>query len=243
MKKCKALIIGGSKGIGLGLAIELAQQAEKVTIVGRTKPIIKLPSNVDFLPIDLTATDFKWLDNLNDINFLFYSAGFGKVTHFENIKDNEIERIFQVNVISCFRVLNYFMNRITGHENFYCGVMSSIAGRIASPLFSMYSATKAALFRGIEAINCELRMKESPNRILEVSPGFIQGTSFTGEKTDISKIKLLANDIINSMLNKKEIFIPSYEEVYKKVIERYNEDPIKFATESYQYKIDNNRLQ
>ena len=65
-------------------------------------------------------------------------------------------------------------------ENFYCAVMVSIAGRLSSPLFSVYSATKAALSKFIEAINVELDVQGSKNRILEVSPGSLKGTGFTG---------------------------------------------------------------
>ena len=118
----------------------------------------------------------------------------------------------------------------------------SIAGRIASPLFSVYSATKAALFRGIEAINAELSIAGAINRILEVSPGSIKGTSFNGGKTDQEQTKMLGKDIIRHMRNHEVVFIPDYEQTFKDVINRYNSDPIQFALDSFQYKIHGNRI-
>ena len=121
--------------------------------------------------------------------------------------------------------------------------MTSISGRIASPLFSIYSATKSALFRGIEAINAELAMTGSSNRILEISPGSIKGTSFNGGTTDVDKITGLASSIISAMKNHDEVLIPEYDTIYHNVIERYTNNPHQFSAESYTYKINQNRIQ
>lgn len=238
-----ALIIGGSNGIGLAIAFELSEICESVTIVDRVAPKVKLPANLRVIEENLLITDFKWLEEVGNIDTLFYSAGFGRVAPFESLYDKEIDNSFTVNTISAFKVLKYFIPRMKSQEPFYCGVMVSIAARIASPLFSIYSATKASLFRGIEAINTELMMSGSENRILEVSPGSIKGTSFTGKETDLSVTKELANSIIHQMFNHEEVFIPDYESIFRSVINRYNEDPSKFAAESYKYKIKGNRLQ
>ena len=44
------------------------------------------------------------------------------------------------------------------------------------------------------------------------------------------------------MINRETLFIPQYNEIYKDVIKRYNEDAEKFGAESYEYKIRNGRL-
>ena len=238
-----ALIIGGSNGIGLNVALQIAKQSNYVTIVDKKEPRIKLHDNITYLQVDLLTTDFKWLDRYNDTDFLFYSAGFGRVVQFDNLEQKEIDNLFQVNTIACFKILRYFMPKMLKQNPFYCGVMVSIAGRIASPLFSVYSATKAALFRGIEAINCELKEKKSPNRILEVSPGSLKGTSFNGGKTDTKQNENLAQEIITSIMNRETLLIPEYEETFRHVIQRYNDNPKQFASESHQYKIEGNRLQ
>lgn len=238
-----ALIIGGANGIGLAMAVELAAKCKKVFIVDRKHPQISLPTNVEVIVVNLLATDFEWINELTDIDVLFYSAGFGRVAPFESLRLKEIENAFIVNTISAFKVLNHFMPQLKSAKPFYCGVMVSIAGRIASPLFSVYSATKAALFRGIEAINTELKMGGSQNRILEISPGSIKGTSFNGDNTDIDKIREMAVTIVDAMHNRQTLMIPEYESTFKSVISRYSDDPISFAEESYSYKIKGNRLQ
>lgn len=238
-----ALIIGGANGIGLAMALQTSRICEQVIIADKKEPKIDLPSNVRFIEHDLLLTDFEWLKEYDDCDFLFYSAGFGRVAHFEQLEQKEIDHLFQVNAVSCFKVLRHFMPKLSSSVPFYCGVMVSIAGRIASPLFSIYSATKAALFRGIEAINAELQMSDSPNRILEVSPGSLKGTSFSGGETVVAQNELLVKTILEGMLEHKTIYIPEYNNVFKGVLKRYYENPDKFSAESYQYKVEGNRLQ
>lgn len=239
----EALVVGGSNGIGLAVSVSLSTLCDKVILVDRYVPNIKLPKNMVLIEEDLTTSDFQWLKECNDVDVLFYSAGFGRVAPFDLLKAKEIENAFRVNAVSAFIILNHFMPKLKSQELFYCGVMVSIAGRIASPLFSVYSATKAALFRGIEAINTELRMAGSRNRILEISPGSIKGTSFSGQKTNLEVLKRLSDTIVNSMLNHEEILIPEFEDIYKNVLQRYQADPIQFAQDSYNYKIESNRIQ
>ena len=78
------------------------------------------------------------------------------------------------------------------HEAFYCGVMVSIAGFMSSPFFAVCGATKASLKIFIESVNVELEKSGTQNRILNVSPGFIAGTSFNNGKTDLTTTRPMA---------------------------------------------------
>lgn len=238
----KALIIGGSNGIGLAIAIELSKLCSSLIIADKVEPEINIPDNMKFDKINLLNNDFKFLEKYNDIDCLIYTAGFGRVAPFETIIDTEISNQFQVNAISAIKVLNYYYPLMLQKEDFYCVVMGSIAGLVCSPLFSLYSATKAALCKAIEAINVELEMSGTNNRILNVSPGSIKGTRFNGGENDLSQTETLALEILNKMNNRESLFIPDYESTFKDVIERYKNDAHQFGIESYRYKKDNGRL-
>ena len=247
MKVKKAFVVGGSNGVGLSIVMRLLeQQYEKIYIVDRVEPVIdnkiEYLSRIEYIKFNLLEDDYSIFDKLDDINTLIITAGFGRVSEFENLLEKEIINNFKVNTLSIIRIIKKFYNNLSGHKDFNCVVMGSIAGLISSPLFSVYGATKASLCKFIESINIELEMKGSNNRILNVSPGSIKGTKFNGGDNDIDSIYNLSKDIIDRMYKKETLFIPDYDNTYKAVIERYNSNPRKFGIESYNYKIEKNRI-
>ena len=81
------------------------------------------------------------------------------------------------------------------------------------------------------------------NRILNVSPGSIKGTGFSGAgKTDLQLTQGLACDIISHLESKDDLFIPQYEEVFKNVLERYHQDFRAEGRHSYEYKLNSGRV-
>ncbi len=239
----KALVIGGSNGIGLAIALQLAERgAAQVIIVDKDEPTVPLPAKVTFVRHNLLDDDLAFLPDSADVDALVFTAGFGRVAPFESILQVEISNQFQVNAVSPVKVLRHFFPRIRQPQPFHCAVMGSIAGWVSSPLFALYSATKAALCKAIEALNVELEMCGTPNRILNVSPGSIKGTRFNGGDNDLSLTSALAAEIIERMLAGETLFIPDYEEVYKGVIDRYRADAHQFGVDSYRYKMKSGRF-
>lgn len=240
--KC-AVIIGGSSGIGLTIAHAL-KGYDKVYILDIKKPENVLSECLVYRNFDITYMDYEFLDSIkDDVRCLIITAGFGHLNLFEEINDDEIESSFAVNTIGVIKVIKYFYSSIMSKSyDFNTAVMVSIAGIISSPFFSIYGATKAALHRFIESVNVELDMNGSINRILEVSPGSIKNTGFSGGCTDINANLYLAKQIIEKIEAKELVFIPQYEEIFKGVIKRYYTNPHGFGIESYQYKIDSGRV-
>ena len=239
----KALVIGGSNGIGLAIALQLAERgAAQVVIIDKDEPAVPLPANVSFVRHNLLDDDLAFLPDPADVDALVFTAGFGRVAPFESILQAEISNQFQVNAVSPVKVLRHFFPRMRQPQPFHCAVMGSIAGWVSSPLFALYSATKAALCKAIEALNVELEMCGTPNRILNVSPGSIKGTRFNGGDNDLSLTSALAAEIVERMLAGETLFIPDYEEVYKGVIDRYRADAHQFGVDSYRYKMKSGRF-
>ncbi len=242
----KAVVLGGSNGIGLAIALNLIERGYGLYIVDRSEPDSKYfaGKNIEYIKCDLKDFDIEIFEEIakdKEVELLMVTAGYGRVSRFENIDVTEIKNQMQVNATSIMEIIKIFYERILSDNKFYTGVMVSIAGRISSPLFSTYSASKAALTKFIEALNIELEKGNTDNRILEVSPGSLKGTKFNGGKNDISQTSEIANSIVEKMLTRETLFIPEYEEIYKNVINRYQNDSRKFGLESYDYKISKNR--
>lgn len=241
----RVLVVGGANGIGLSIAKELTakDEIEKVYIVDKAELASEYQEDkIESYQFDLTSEDYSIFDRFNDINGLIITAGFGRLSLFEDIDERMIPLYFNVNTVAVIRVVKHFYDKMLHDEDFYCGVMVSIAGFMSSPFFSLYGASKAALKIFIESVNVELEKAGTSNRILNVSPGSIKGTSFNQGKTDLSITKSLAEQIIAHVENKDDLFIPQYEEVFKHVLARYHEDFRKEGLHSYEYKLNSGRV-
>lgn len=241
----RVLIVGGANGIGLSIAKVLTAKCETEQVYIVDKALLAeeyQEAKIKSFQFDLTSEDYSIFDKFADIDGLMITAGFGKLALFEDIDEKTIPLYFNVNTIAVIRVIKHFYNRLISKEDFYCGVMVSIAGFMSSPFFSLYGASKAALKIFIESVNVELEKACSYNRILNVSPGSIKGTSFNLGKTDLSITEPLAKEIIEHLENKDDLFIPHYEEVFKNVLERYHEDFRKEGLHSYEYKLKSGRI-
>ncbi len=241
----KALIVGGANGIGLSIATELSKRddIEKVYIIDKVS-IDNDNNNPKFemYEFDLTSEDYSIFSRFNDIDTLMITAGFGRLSLFRDLDENHIMASFNVNTIPVLRIIKHFYNKLEACNDFYCGVMVSIAGFMSSPFFSVYAATKAALKIFIESVNVELEKAQTSNRILNVSPGSLKGTSFTKGKTDLSITAPMAKEIILHLEQKDDLFIPQYEEIFKTVLGRYHTDFRAEGRHSYEYKVKSGRV-
>lgn len=239
------LVVGGANGIGLSIAHVLSDRAdvETIHIVDRANVSTKdmHPKFITHV-FDLENEDYSLFDKFQDIDTLMITAGFGKLNLFSNVDEHHIVSSFNVNAIAPIRIIKHFFDKIESKDTFRCGVMVSIAGFMSSPFFSIYAATKAALKIFIESVNVELEKAGTPNRILNVSPGSINGTSFNKGQTNLEITRPLAEQIIKHLEAGDDLFIPKYDEVFKHVLERYNKDFREEGRHSYDYKKASGRI-
>lgn len=249
IKQKQAVVVGGSNGIGLAIAKELINYGYFLNILDCSEPDKSMDyfkSKYAFHFCDLTDFDidiFEKLANDDTVECLMITAGFGRIADFEYLHTTEIDRLLQVNTTAGIKIIRLFYNKIKSQKNFYCGMMGSIAGLISSPMFSVYAASKAAIYRFIESINIELEAAGVQNRILNISPGSIKGTKFNGaSENQVDMTKELASQIVKHMIQKNELYIPEYTEIYADVLKKYHDNSHAFGLSSYQYKKSSGRV-
>lgn len=246
-----ALVVGGNSGIGLSIVASFLNDYDHIYIVGKDDVNFskidcetsgKIKDKCTFHRANFICDDFSIFDEIRDINTLVITVGFGRVASFENLTEAEVENLVKVDFLSVAKIIKKYYPMIHSNNDFYTAVIGSIAGLVASPLFSVYSAAKAGVCRLIENLNAELEAEGFSNRILNVSPGVMGGTSFYGKATELSALTDLSLEIKDRMLHREKLYIPKYEGTYRRVIDNYNADPEMFAIDSYKYKIDSGRI-
>lgn len=243
----KALVIGGSNGIGAAIVKKFIASGYFVEILDRTAPEEGMfaTESYNYQPCNLLELDEnlirKYVDD-SEISLLMITAGFGRVADFEYFHIAEIKNMMTVNAISTIQILRLYYDRIKCKEDFYCGVMGSISGLLSSPSAAVYAASKAAVCRLIESVNIELEEVGTKNRILNVSPATFKGSRFYGGQNQLDQLEDLAGEIIDHLFNQDTLFIPQYEETFKAVLERYHDNPHEYGIHSYHYKKESGRL-
>lgn len=243
----KAVIVGGSNGIGLAISKNLINKGYYLEICDRTGPeegVLNAESfhhnHCDLL--DFNEDLFTALAADQEVELLMITAGIGRVADFQAHHIAEIEKMLTVDTVSTIKIFHIFYDRILSKDTFYAGVMGSISGWMSTPAASVYAAAKAGVVRFVESVNIELEVAGTENRILDVSPASFKGSRFYGGKNDLSITGPLADEIVTHLFNRDTRFIPQYEETFKAVLERYHNDPHEYGLHSYNYKKESGRL-
>lgn len=241
-KKSNCAVVGGTSGIGAAFVNQIKNKYNKVYVFGLGESSVT-GSNIETIKLDLSKGDLSAYDAVIDgCDTLIITAGIGRVDYFQNIPEPEIKKTIEINFTATIKLIKRFYDKLQSDTDAYCLTMGSLAGEISSPLFSIYSATKAALNRFTESVNIELERSGSNNRITNIMPISFKGSSFNGGETDIKALSVLAKECLDKMYARETAFIPDYESTCKGILERYHKDAHEFGLSSFDYKMENNRI-
>lgn len=245
-KQKKAVVFGGSNGIGLAISKKLIEKGYFVEICDRSEPEpdFLFQNGFRYNYCDLLELNEELVETLasdEQTEVLVITAGIGRIADFQYFHTAEIEKTLTVNSVATIKILRMFYERIMDNRLFYTGVMGSISGWMSSPSAALYAASKASVVRFIESVNIELEASGTSNRILDVSPSSFKGSRFYGGKNDLAVMEPLAQEFMDSLFARKTQLIPQYEETFKGVLERYHADPHEYGLHSYKYKQESGR--
>lgn len=233
-----AIVVGGARGLGEAITTGMLRRGvDKLIVVDREMPEHRDP-RVSWMQLDLVVDNVSLLSPyVDEASYLVFTAGIGRLNAFDTFDVSEVGRTMRVNAVSAIEVLQLFSRRLASRRPFYAAAVTSISGLMSSPLYAVYSASKAALSRYIESVNAELAGRALGNRVLEVAPGRIEGTGFHGsEPSGPEPLMPLADQVVDAMLRREVRLIPDLA-VYGDVLRRYQADPAGFGISSYQYKL------
>ena len=192
-----ALVTGGGRGIGRGIAIALAHEGAHVCVCSRTdaeirsavEEIQKLGGTASALVADVSSeTDVQALaksviERYGRMDILVNNAGIGIMKPVTELSVEEFDNMWKVNTRGVFMVTKAFLPSMIAAKR---GIIVNIASLAAKNTFKNgagYCASKWAL-RGI-AGSLMLEVREYNIRVVTIFPGSVDtGFSPHGKKGD-----------------------------------------------------------
>lgn len=188
-----ALIIGASRGLGLGLVRQLHADGWQVTATvrnpQRAEALNALPGvRVEPLDIDDRAALDGLSERLQDqvFDLLFVNAGILGPAHqsADAATAEELGQLFMTNAVAPIRLAERFVGRLRP-RGAVLAFMSSMLGSVANPEgnnLALYKASKAALNSLTNSFFCSLH--EPRPTLLSLHPGWVK-TEMGGEGAEV----------------------------------------------------------
>ena len=181
-EKLNTLIIGGSSGLGLELALKLAPNYE-VTVTGRRDP---KNEHVTFRTLDLSArSQFSddldtFVTQLPQIDLLIYAAGFYQEGDISHVSDEDIANMTNVGLMAPAMLLQRLLKKQDKLSGFIA--ITSTSQWTPRPLEPVYTAVKAGLAMLANSVSCDERV----GKVLVAGPAGMNTRFWENNPRDLS---------------------------------------------------------
>ena len=176
-----ALVTGGGRGIGRGIALELTAAGMRVAVAARTREQVEETARAGGLALEVDVTDEASVNatvdeverELGPIDLLVNNAGIALWEEAAwEIPTSEWWRVFEVNVMGAYLCCRAVIPRMIERGRGRIVNTGSGAAYLPGSTSSAYSASKAALYRFGETLAKQL----APHGIVvfTISPGLVR---------------------------------------------------------------------
>ncbi|SDX39474.1 SDR family oxidoreductase [Aequorivita viscosa] len=230
LKSKIALITGGTKGIGYGIAEALMQEGINVAITGRTLATAKEAANklnekgyknIKAIGLEADVRNYesqekalnKVVDEFGKVDFVIANAGLGHFGNVEDITIKEWQETIDTNLSGPFYTLKASLNQLKENKGYFITI-SSLAGTNFFKGGSAYNASKFGLTGFSQAAMLDLR--DYGIKVSTIMPGSVS-TYFNGNQPkDGDSWKIQIEDIgklVVDLLKMNPRILPSKIEV------------------------------
>ncbi len=221
-----AIITGGSRGIGFGIAKQFVKEGIDVMICARgedrlnraRQELEEHPGTASSVPADITnPQDCEHLveetvEEFGGLDILVNNAGVGEFETVEEMTDEQWKRVIDTNLTGTFYVTRSALPELKkGEEPAFVQFLSSLAGKNAFEKGSAYCASKFGLNGFAKSLMLEVRHDDV--KVASIAPGSVH-TGFSHE--DKSDWALEPGDIAETavhLLKHRTDSLPSYVEM------------------------------
>ena len=222
LSEVKALVTGGSSGIGKATAKAIIDGGGKAVIAARTQvDLDQAAEETGAIPIQCDVSDeeqvqhmvSQTISKLDGFNVLINNAGYGHFSKLINLDADDFEQQLRVNTIGAMLVARESAKHFIKQDYGNIINVSSTAGKRGFEGGTAYVASKFALGGMTECWRSELRPHNI--RVMQINPSEVQ-TDFPqnagmGERK-FNETKLVADDIAQTICSMLQLadrgFIP-----------------------------------
>lgn len=178
-------ITGASSGIGRATAVALSKEGAKLIISGRhannlldTKELCQNSDNVHIVPFDLAKyadfshVIFQALAAFGYIDILINNGGISQRSLAEKTPIKVDEKIMKTNYLGTVALTKALLPHFIDREAGRFVVVTSVTGKIGTPLRSSYAASKHALHGFFDSLRAEVFKYNI--KVTLICPGFVQ---------------------------------------------------------------------
>jgi short-subunit dehydrogenase len=200
------LITGASSGFGQDAARLFAAEGASVVLAARrvermqaeVEKIQALGGEAMATPVDVNnLADIEnmvksVIENYERIDILFNNAGFGRLDDFQNLNSGrDIQTQINVNLTGLMEVTHAVLPTMLARRSGHILNMSSIAGWIAAPKYSVYAASKFGVRGFTEALRREVGIYGIQVSGIYPGPAYTEFSLHTGKKSAPGKFSSL----------------------------------------------------
>ena len=205
LKGKKAVVTGGTRGIGRAICTEFASHGADILVIGMQKErgesvaaALKkeFPSgNFHFTSVDVSSHEqvkafaVDWSDYLKETHFLVNAAGITRDKLMLRFKESDWDEVIDTNLKSVFSMTSIMLrSMIKNRFGVILNISSVVGGKFGNAGQVNYAASKAGIIGMTKSLAKEVASKNI--RVNCIAPGFIQ-TDMTSVLDDKNREKLL----------------------------------------------------
>lgn len=147
------LLIGGSYGIGQGIASQLSQN-NNVYVASRTSQGV--PPQCTYLPFDALNDDIRELELPDMLDGLVYCPGSINLKPFRALKADAFRQDLEINLVSLVNVVQGVLPKLKKAERASLVFFSTVAVSVGMPFHTSVAAAKGAVEGFARALAAEL---------------------------------------------------------------------------------------
>lgn len=240
-------ITGASSGIGKSLAIALSKEQTKLILSSRNEAALnavknacEYPENVKVLPLDLenymslSAKVDEALALFGGVDVLFNNGGISQRSFAKDTSIAVDKRLMDVNYLGTVALTKALLPHFIDKKDGHFVVITSIVGKIGTPLRSSYAASKHALHGFFDSLRAEVY--DSNIKVTLACPGFVKTNvslnALTADGTPQNKMdgatkngltpEVFAKKLLKAVRQEKqEVYIGGFKEKLAVYVKRF----------------------